>query len=143
MAWWIWAAIGCLLLAGELLTPGGFYIVFFGVSGLCVAVITALFPEFPLWAQWLLFSVLAVAALLLFRKPLLEWFRRRSPEPQVDSLIGEIAVAMEDIAPGAVGKAELRGSAWNAQNAGETPLARGQRCRVVRVEGLTLYIRSL
>jgi membrane protein implicated in regulation of membrane protease activity len=142
MSWWIWAAIGFLLLAGELLTPGGFYIVFFGVSALCVAIVSALFPAFPFWLQWLLFSVLALVALLFFRRPLLEWFRRRSPSRQVDSLVGETAVAMEDIAPGAIGKAELRGSAWNAQNVGGELLPRGRRCRVERVEGLTLHIRG-
>jgi membrane protein implicated in regulation of membrane protease activity len=49
---------------------------------------------------------------------------------------------MDDLAPGAVGKAELRGTTWTAQNADDRPLARGQRCRVARVEGLTLLIRG-
>ncbi|MGQ9635239.1 MAG: NfeD family protein [Bryobacteraceae bacterium] len=142
MAWWMWAAIGFLLLVGELLSPGGFYIVFFGISGLCVALVSAIFPGFPLWAQWLLFSLLAAVSLLLFRRPLLEWFRSRSPAPQVDSLAGEIAVAMEEIPAGSIGKAELRGSAWSAQNVGDAPVRPGQRCRVERVEGLTLYIKS-
>jgi membrane protein implicated in regulation of membrane protease activity len=92
--------------------------------------------------QWLLFSVLAVASLLIFRRPLLEWFRRRSPSKEVDSLVGETAEALEDIAPGRVGKAELRGAAWKAENAGAAPIPRGQRCRVIRVEGLTLYIEG-
>jgi membrane protein implicated in regulation of membrane protease activity len=59
----------------------------------------------------------------------------------VDALEGETAIVLDDLAPGAVGKAELRGTSWTAQNAGAAALSRGQRCRVVRVEGLTLFIR--
>jgi len=142
MAWWMWAVLGFVLLAGELLTPGGFYILFFGISGLCVALVTALAPGLPLWGQWLLFSLLAGVALLFFRRPLLEWFRRASPPKEVDSLIGETAVAMEEIAAGGIGKVELRGSAWSAQNVGPAPVARSQRCRVRRVEGLVLDIEG-
>ncbi len=142
MYWWMWVIFGLLLLAGELLTPGGFYVLFFGVSGVCVGVVAWLFPAFPPVGQWLLFSVLAVASLLIFRRPLLEWFRRRTPSKEVDSLVGETAEAMDDIAPGAVGKAELRGAVWKAENAGAVRIPRGQRCRVVRVEGLTLFIEG-
>jgi membrane protein implicated in regulation of membrane protease activity len=39
-----------------------------------------------------------------------------------------------------VGKVELRGTTWTAHNDGPVPLARGQRCRVTRVDGLTLGI---
>jgi inner membrane protein len=41
-----------------------------------------------------------------------------------------------------VGKAEMRGTAWNTRNIGDQPLARGQRCRVERVEGLMIFVRA-
>ena len=31
MAWWIWAFLGLILLGVEITTPGGFYILFFGL----------------------------------------------------------------------------------------------------------------
>jgi membrane protein implicated in regulation of membrane protease activity len=58
----------------------------------------------------------------------------------VDSMVGETAVPLDDIAPGAVGRAELRGSAWSARNASSGVLARGQRCRVVRVDRLMIFL---
>ena len=58
----------------------------------------------------------------------------------VDSMVGETAVPLDDIAPGAVGRAELRGSAWSARNTSAVTLARGQRCRVVRVEHLMIFL---
>jgi membrane protein implicated in regulation of membrane protease activity len=42
----------------------------------------------------------------------------------------------------AIGKAELRGSTWNARNVGETPITEDQRCRVESVDGLTLSVRG-
>jgi len=60
----------------------------------------------------------------------------------VDSLIGETALALEDIAPGAIGKVELRGASWTACNTGPQAIQRAGRPKVERVEGLTLYIRE-
>ena len=60
--------------------------------------------------------------------------------PPVDALVGEIGQVMEDLPPAAVGRVELRGSAWSARNASAVPLSRGTRCRVVRVDGLMLFV---
>ncbi len=61
---------------------------------------------------------------------------------RVDRFEDEAAVVLEEVAPGGVGKAELRGTSWSARTAGAAALARGQRCRVERVEGLTLWLRA-
>ena len=60
----------------------------------------------------------------------------------VDTLIGERALAIDDMPVAGFGKAEMRGSTWSARNVGETPLVRGQRCVVERVEGLLLHVRA-
>ena len=140
MTWWIWILGGLALLALELLTPGGFFIIFFGIGALVVGLLSGLgLLGAPGWIEWLLFSAVSVVSLLLFRKPLLDWMKRREPQrPPVDSLVGETAVVTEDISPGATGKAELRGTSWNVR--GREALRRGQRARVERVEGLTLWL---
>ena len=60
----------------------------------------------------------------------------------VDSLVGENAMPLEDIVPGAVGRAELRGTVWSARNATSIAIIRGQRCKVVRVDGLMIFLES-
>ncbi len=60
----------------------------------------------------------------------------------MDTVVGEVATLSEDLPPGAVGKAQLRGSVWTVKSLEEKPLAKGQRCIVERVEGLTLWIRA-
>jgi hypothetical protein len=143
MLWWLWVLLGLALFVVEVMTPGGFYMLFFGVAAMVVGALMGLGLAGPLWAQLFLFSVLSVGSLVLFRGRLLNWFKaHQGPEPRVDSLVGEFAVLHDDLAAGAFGKAELRGTVWTVQNTGERLLSRGERCRVDRVEGLTLYVRA-
>jgi membrane protein implicated in regulation of membrane protease activity len=141
MEWWIWLLAGLLLLLAELVTPGGFYIFFFGIGALIVGVLAGLNLAGPPWLQVILFPVFAVLTLWLFREKMLELTRGRGTGA-VDSLIGETAVAQEEILVKGIGKVEMRGTSWNARNLGETPLARGARCKVERVEGLTIFVRA-
>jgi hypothetical protein len=142
MLWWHWAVLGLLLAAAEVITPGGFFVIFFGLAGLGVAVLVAAGLAEPLWLQTLLFSVFSVASLLLFRNRLLGWVARNTPPPiKVDNLVGESAVAAVAIEPGAMGRAELRGASWSARNDGTARIEAGARCRVVRVDGLVIGIQ--
>ena len=142
MEWWIWLVVGLALLVLEIATPGGFYFVFFGASALLVGILTALGIATTDWVQWGLFSVFAIGTTAVFRRPLLRKFGAGLPSPTVDSLVGEMAVVLEAIQPGALGKGELRGSSWNLFNEGSVGLNRGQRCRVQRVDGLTLFVNG-
>jgi inner membrane protein len=141
MAWWLWVLVGFGLLVVETITPGGFFFVFFGIAALLVGMLAALGWAGPDWMQWLLFSVFSVAGIAFFRRPLMRRFNLMPGKATVDNLLGESAVVLEDIPPGGVGKAEMRGSSWKARSAGPTTLARGQRCRVDRIEGLMLWLR--
>jgi hypothetical protein len=141
MTWWLWAALGLLLVVVEIATPGGFFFIFFGLAGLAVAALAFVGLASALSFQILLFSVFSVVSLLLFRNPLLRWMARHTPKTvDVDTFVGELAVAASAIPPGGVGQAQLRGSAWNARNASLAPIAAGGRCRVTRVDGLVIWI---
>lgn len=142
MLWWHWMFVGLVLLGAELVTPGGFYILFFGLSALIVGSALGLGLALPDWTQWLLFSALAVLSLVLFRSRLLMMMKRAAPSGEVDTLIGEEAIALETIATGGIGKVELRGSAWSATNIGPREITKGERSRVERVDGLTLWVTS-
>jgi hypothetical protein len=147
MTWWIWAVFGFVLTLAELLTPGGFYLLFFGVSALVVGLLRLVGIAGPEWLQWLLFSVFSVASITFLRKPLVDKFSAIGigpgvPSVDTDTIVGEIAVAGENIAAGAIGRVELRGAAWRACNRGTQPITIGQRCVVERLEGLRLDVRS-
>jgi membrane protein implicated in regulation of membrane protease activity len=143
MIWWYWMLAGFVLLGVEMATPGGFYILFFGLAALIVGSLAGLGFAQAEWLQWLLFSGLAILSLLIFRGPLLAWLKKQDKDlPAVDTLAGESAIPLEDLALNGTGKAELRGSTWTAHNAGPSPLMKGQRCKVERVEGLTIWISA-
>ena len=141
MEWWIWVVGGLLLLALEMASPGGFYVFFFGCGALAVGLLAATGLAEPLWLQGVLFAGLSAGALAVFRPFILRRLRAGDGGAAVDALVGELVRVRGEIGAGGYGKVELRGTTWNARNAGETPVAADQACRVERVEGLTLWIR--
>lgn len=145
MIWWIWIIFGCVLLVAELMTPGGFYLLFFGISAVTVGLLQLVGLAGPDWVQWLLFSVISIASIAFLRRPLVEKFSAQglgagSPTVDTDSLVGEVAVASELFAAGTVGRVEMRGTTWTAVNRGDQPILAGQRCVVQKVEGLKLEV---
>ena len=140
MPWWGWIVLGALVLISEVIVSTDFYLVFFAASAVILGLLGLLGINLPVFAQWLLFASLSIGTLVLFRARLREKIKTR--EKDVDKLEDEIAVATEQLAAGAIGQAELRGSTWRARNIGEAALEAGDRCRVERVDGLVLLIRK-
>lgn len=140
LAWWMWVVVGVVLLMAEMAAPGGFYLFFFGVGAIVVGLLAAADLAGPLWLQLLLFAVLSIGALALFRQRLQAAFHKDAKE--VDSMVGEAGVMMADLAAGDTGKIELRGTVWNARTTSGVALEKGQRCIVERVDGLLLWVRG-
>ena len=142
MDWWVWVVAGFALFTLELLSPGGFYLFFFGCGALAVSLLTAFDWAGPTWLQGVLFTFLSLFSVLFFRPLIMNKMQTGSGDVEVDSLVGEVAVVRDEIVPNGWGKAELRGTAWKARNAGTAPIGPGQSCRVEKVDGLTLWIRG-
>ena len=140
MDWWIWLAAGFVLLVLELVTPSGFFIMFFGIGAILTGVLASVGALTSLAAQWFAFTAASVLTLLLFRRKIQARVEATGARPPVDSLVGQIALPTAAIAPGAVGRVALRGSNWEARNEGDAPLLANQRCRVTRVSGLQLGV---
>jgi membrane protein implicated in regulation of membrane protease activity len=130
--------LGIALLAVEMATPGGLFALFFGAGAIVVAPLAAL--GVPEAGQWLAFTVFSLATLLGLRRRLT--LALSKTPPQAAELVGEQAVVLVEVAPGGEGRAELRGVPWTARTGGGVALAVGRRCRVERVEGLTLWLRA-
>jgi inner membrane protein len=141
MPWGMWIVLGFGLLAGEALSPGGFFLFFFGLSAVIVGGLVGLGIVDAEQTQWLLFSVISIASLLLLRPQLMNRFREaRGGNTGMPDLVGDVAVLTGDLEPGAVGKAELRGTSWSVRSLASARVPSGSRCVVERVEGLTLWI---
>jgi hypothetical protein len=139
MFWWLWIIFGIVLLAGELAAPGGFFLFFFGAGALIVGSVVGFFPGLPQWVQWLIFPLISVGLLVLFRDKVLSYMHPASSS-KVDSLVGETAFAIDAIPAGAFGKVELRGSSWSAKNTGSKAIEKGARCKVLQSQDLMVHV---
>ena len=139
MAWWMWMLLGLVLAITEAQIPTNFFLLAFGVGGLIVGALVGLGWGGPSWLQWLLFTLVSIGTVVIAQRTL---SRSVETSHQVDDLRRESALVLEDIPAGGIGRAELRGTTWTARGADGVPLSRGTRCRVDRVDGLTLWLRA-
>ena len=136
MIWWLWLVLGVGLLIFELVTPGGFFSVFFGAAAQVVGHHDVLHLGGPEWFQWALFVVLSAGSVLLFRRPVMQRFQ--PPLLPNQEMRGEWALVTEEVRPGDVGKVELRGTTWTAR--ANRTVRVGERVPVERIEGLTVWL---
>lgn len=142
---YLWIVLGLAIMSLELFMPG-FIIVFFGLG----AVITGLLLVFlPLGVntQLLLFTVISVVLLVVFRRMAQGYFvgRVANTNPTgapMEKFDGETAVVTEDIIPNSPkGKVEFHGSFWNAD--ADMQLVKGQKVTVLERRNLTLKVKPL
>ena len=137
MPWWLWVVLGFALLGGEMLAPGGLYLLFLGVGALIVGVMVLAGAAGPAWTQLLLFTLLSVLSLTTLRARLARSMR---PGKLDEAIVGETIELVTAIEPDGVGQGRHRGSVWKVHNAGTGALEAGARCRVEEVNGITLTV---
>jgi membrane protein implicated in regulation of membrane protease activity len=143
MPWWAWMVLGIGLLGVEMFViDAQFYLVFIGLSAAIVGLLGLFGLELPTWAQWLVFSALAVAAMLAFRRRLYELVRNRSGHVDERLTVGDRVLISSRLEPGQSGRVEYRGSTWSARNTGDSAIDAGREAVIAEVNGLTLHVRA-
>jgi membrane protein implicated in regulation of membrane protease activity len=143
MAWWGWGILGVALLGIELLAVDAqFYLVFAGLAAILVGLLGLVGLELPVAGQWLLFAVLAVAAMFTLRRPI---YRRLMNKPfaNVSTDLDQRVVLTQDLAPGKSCRIEYRGSGWTALNIGDQAIPSGGSARIDSIDGVTLRVRAI
>ncbi len=140
MSWSFWLIFGLALLVFEILTPGGFFTVFFGLAAFVVAGLAWMGVLDSGAGQWLTFGVLGTVLILALRPLVRKRFETNTPK--VDQLIGQTAIAMETLDMNGRGKVELRGTSWSALYSGSGSVLKGDRLRVTKVDGLSLVVEK-
>ncbi len=141
MPWWAWLVLGFVLLASELASPSGFYLLFAGIAAIIIGLLGLGELSGPPWAQWLLFTLISVLSVTTLRSRLARGFNRADATVD-DSLVGQTVTLTDRIEAGGVGQGEHRGSVWTVQNLGSQVLEAGARCTVDEVNGVTLVVRA-
>ncbi len=141
-AMWIWGAIGLLLLAVEIST-GTVYVLWFGISALCVALATWLFPNMSPAVQFAIFAALSIGSLAVWRLN----YKKTATHSRVGQAqgeeIGRTGTVIEAVNSNQNGKISfvqgLMGSREWVAVANE-PIEVGSQAKVVAVEGNALRI---
>lgn len=142
MPWWGWIVIGLLLLGAELmLIEAEFFLVFIGIAAVLTGIAAAMAPGMPYWAPWILFAVLSLVSMVLFRRKVYHALRRQVPD-MPDDVVGEEVRITQDLPAGGTCRVDHRGSTWMARNVGPEAIAAGATARIVGVEGISLRVEG-
>lgn len=138
-AWHAWVIVAIALAAAEVFAPG-FVLGPLGASALVAALVAA--AGGSLSAQLLAFAVVGILAVWLGR-PFLERRFGRSASPvrtNAAALVGRTARVAQAIGAGAPGRVVVDGDDWRAEAVAGPPIPAGARVRIVRIEGVTLFV---
>jgi len=140
MTWWAWMILGAVLFGAELVAiDAQFYLVFLGLSAALVGLLSLFGLALPEWGEWLLFAAIALVSMFTFRRALYEKIRGDVPGFH-GGVEGDFVEVPGDLEAGRSMRASFRGSTWTVVNDGHEMIAAGQRARIMRSEGLTLYV---
>jgi len=143
MPWWAWLVLGVGLLGVEMFVIDvQFYLVFIGLSAAVVGLLGLAGITLPEWAQWLVFSALAIGAMLAFRRRLYEMIRGGGGQVDERLTVGDRVVIPARLEPGHSGRVEYRGTTWTARNTGSAAIEAGREAIIAHVDGLTLHVTA-
>ncbi len=143
-AMWVWGVIGLVLLAAEMAT-GTFYVLWFGVAAIILAVLTWLVPDLNVSTQLILFSVLSIGALFIWRN----YYKKTSVDHRVGQSqgeeIGRTGTIIVPISPSQTGRIQftqgVMGSReWDAVS--NEAIEVGRQAEVIAVEGNALRVKA-
>ncbi len=142
MGWAVWLAIALVLGVVEVVVVDLVFLMF-GGAALAAGVAAALGA--PVWAQLLVFALVASVLLVAVRPWAIRTFRASIPRfaTNVAAHVGRSAVVLIEVTSRA-GRVKLAGEVWTARAA--TPgavLPVGSNVRVVRIEGASAVVEAL
>jgi membrane protein implicated in regulation of membrane protease activity len=134
---YIWAIIGIVLIVIEIFTST-FFILFFGVAALIVALLRILGVD-HLATEIIIFAVVGTAGTLIFRGKIKDSLRSNSSVSQdKDTKI----ILDADVPAGGLSSITYQGSTWTAVNESARDLKKGETVFIDRVDGVKLIIKK-
>ncbi|SMQ85931.1 hypothetical protein SAMN06295905_3226 [Devosia lucknowensis] len=136
---WSWIIAGLVLLALELVVPGGF-LLWMGIAGILTGVLVLFQPlDWPV--QWLIFGVLSLVSILVWVR-LTRHRHAQTDRPMLnqraEQFIGQTAILQQPIA-GGFGRLPLGDTIWRVAG---PDLPAGQRVRITGASGAVLTVEA-
>ena len=137
---WSWIVAGLVLLALELVLPGGF-LLWMGIAGILTGIITLYQPlAWPL--QWLIFGVLSLVSIYAWVR-LTKGRSTQSDRPLLNRrtahFVGREVVLDQPIVDG-FGRLTMGDTKWRVSG---PDLPAGQRVRIIGAEGAVLQVEPV
>ena len=140
MPWWGWMIFGAVLLGSELLiVDAGFCLVFIGIAAAVTGLIELSGVGLEPWLQWILFSVIALIMMVLFRKQLYAKLHGTGIGYETGPA-GEVVTLEQNLPAGEKGRLAYRGTEWTVINDSDETFEAGQHVKISSVDGLTLRL---
>ncbi|CAM3861614.1 hypothetical protein CCOS865_05077 [Pseudomonas reidholzensis] len=140
MQWWIWLVFGVALILLELVLPT-FFILWFGIGAVLVALIALAAPTLQLDMQVLLWVLFSSATTVLWFK----LFRRKKADVRwtADSVLGEVGLLTASVSEFQKGRVRfqkpiLGNEEWTCIADSDIPA--GERVRLAAIEGNTARV---
>ena len=140
---WAWGILGLILIAIEM-ASGTFYILWFGISALCMSVALFLFPDMPAVMQIFLFSALSLSSLAIWKFN----YKKAGPDLRVGQSsgdeVGKVGTIIEPVSAKQNGRIQfaqgIMGSREWAAIANED-IEAGADAVIIGVEGNALRVQ--
>jgi membrane protein implicated in regulation of membrane protease activity len=144
-AWILWIVLGVILIIAETFTLG-FVLFWFGIGALAAGLAGLL--GFGVITQFLVFAIVSIALTVLSRTIFAKYYSHgddNAIKTGIDSLPGQIGtVTLASKGALREGAVKVYGSTWTAfPEAGEEPLAEGEKVEVIRVQGSSIYVKRI
>lgn len=137
---WIWLIAAVLFTAGEMSTPGSFFLFPFAVGALAAAALA--FADVGVAGEWVAFVAVSAAALAGLR-PLARKLDLEGDGHGVGSrrLIGQNATVLDAIPGGGeLGLVRVHREEWRAESFDGSPIPSGAVVRVAEIEGTRVIV---
>lgn len=137
----VWVALLILFGIGEAVTVGLTSVWF--AAGSLAALIVALLNG-PLWLQVVLFLVVSILSLMAIRPLAAKHLNSKVEPTNADRVIGIETYVLEPINNlQATGTVRISGMVWSARSEHDTPIPAGTLVRVLRIEGVKVYVEEV
>lgn len=139
---WVWLVVALVLIGGEMIVPGSFILLPFGISAGIAAVLSLL--GVPTGWTWLEFIVVGVALFILMWRYARRW-TSDAPMPVgvgADRMVGGTGSIVADVPASPTGSGEvlIRGELWRAESHSGAPIDTGTVVEIIAVRGTRVIV---
>lgn len=145
LEWWVWMVGGIGLILAELVVPS-FFVVWFGLGALLVGLLALLAPDLSLTVQLAIWTAASLAMVVLWFKVFKPGFHKTRIGTATGEVVGEIGLLVNAVAPFERGKVRFQRPVLGSEEwvcMADTPIAAGERVKVVAVEGSFLTVSKI